>query len=113
MAAEMTMATEVITVMEITKVMEMVSVSAVMAPTATMMTPEMVASQTGLIPLPMTMTLSSETSVITSTIMGMVTNPIKLDKVKEAVTSTTSHTDLVVTMGTVVREAVALMTTDL
>jgi hypothetical protein len=45
--------------------------------------------------------------------MGMVTNPIKLDKVKEAVTSTTSHTDLVVTMGTVVREAVALMTTDL
>lgn len=99
--------------MEITKVMEMIWVSADMAPTATTMTSGMVANQTGLIPLPMTMILSSETSVITSTIMGMVTNPIKLDKVKEAATSTTSHTDLVVTMGTVVGAAIALMTTDL
>ena len=104
------MATEVITVMEITRVMEIISD---MARTATTMTLEMVASQTGLIPLPTTMTLSSETSVITSTTMGMATNPIKLDKVKEAATSTTSHTGLEATMRTAVREDMVLMTIDL
>jgi hypothetical protein len=121
MVAEMTMGTKVITVMDITptvvmettKDTEMISVSADMAPMETTMTSDTVASLTGLIPLRMTMTLSSVSLAMTSTTMDMVTNPTRLGKEKETATSTTSHTDLVVTKARVVREAAALMTIDL
>ena len=117
MGVIMTMDMAVAAAMATSKTMEMVTILADTVLTATTKTSYMVKSPIGLVLLPTIMTPSLETSAATSTntlkITGMATIPIDLDKVKEAATSITSHTDLVVTMITVVREAVILMTTDL